>query len=92
MNIIFNINLLYGGESLNKYCMDKLYKNYREWIYYNHIRYYEKSGMTSCVYSPDKKELNDKCKDKFGELVKDPVNRSEWGFINVIIPRYLHSE
>ena len=69
--------------------LNEIYKKYREWIYYNHTRYYDKSGMTSCVYSPDKIELNDKCKKKLGELVRDPVNHNEWGFINVIIPRYL---
>ena len=43
-------------------------------------------------YSPDKKELETKCKKKFGELTRNPINIMEWGFINVIIPRYLHSE
>ena len=65
--------------------LNEIYDKYREWIYYNHIRYYEKSGMTSCIYSPDKKELNDKCITKFGELVKDPINHREWGFLNLKI-------
>ena len=41
--------------------------------------------MTSCIYSPDKKKLNDKCITKFGELVKDPINHREWGFLNLKI-------
>ena len=41
--------------------------------------------MTSCVFSPDKKELETKCKEIFGELVKDPVNRSGWGFMNLTL-------
>ena len=65
--------------------LNEIYNKYREWIYYNHIRYYEKSGMTSCIYSPDKKELNHKCITKFGELVKDPINHREWGFLNLKI-------
>ena len=64
---------------------NEIYKQYREWIYYNHIRYYEKNKMNSCIYSPDKKELNDKCITKFGELIKDPMNYYEWGFLNLKI-------
>tara|TARA_Y100001970_G_C14208501_1_gene845471 strand:- start:1590 stop:2156 length:567 start_codon:yes stop_codon:yes gene_type:complete len=63
--------------------MNEIYKAYREWIYYNHIRYYESSGMNSYIYSPDRKELETKCKEKFGELVKDPIYHREWGFMNL---------
>ena len=87
----FDIRIVKGFMGFKEYeyeyflSMNEIYKEYREWIYYNHIRYYEKSGMTSCVYSPDKKELETKCKEEFGELVKNPVNRSEWGFMNLTL-------
>jgi hypothetical protein len=64
----------------------EIYSDYRKWLYYNHIGYYEKMGHTSWIRSPEKKELQQKCIDAFGELVADPTSTtgsSEYGFINI---------
>jgi hypothetical protein len=60
-----------------------IYSDYREWLHYNHIRYYEEMGFTSWVKSPEKKELQQKCIDTFGDLVADPIDSSGYGFINI---------
>ena len=68
----------------------EIYSDYRKWLYYNHIRYYENMGHTSWIKSPEKKELQQKCIDTFGEIVTDPMTdpmtasgSSGYGFINI---------
>ena len=61
----------------------KIYSDYRKWLYYNHSKYYEKMGHTSWIFSPEKKELQQKCIDTFGDLVVDPIDSSGYGFINI---------
>ena len=63
---------------------NEIYNDYKKWIYYNHIKYYEKIGMNSWYKSPDKSELIDKISKIYGSLVKDPsMINGEYGFINI---------
>ena len=62
----------------------EIYNDYKKWIYYNHIHYYEKKGMNSWYSNPDKSELQKKLIKKFGFLVKDPSTMNgEYGIINI---------
>ena len=62
----------------------EIYNDYKKWIYYNHIRYYEKIGMNSWYKSPDKSELQENIIKIYGSLVKDPsMMNGEYGFINI---------
>ena len=63
---------------------DEIYNDYKKWIYYNHIHYYEKVGMNSWYKSPDKNELIDKLSNIYGPLVKDPsMINGPYGFNNI---------
>ena len=64
---------------------DSIYNDYTKWIYYNHIHYYEESGMGKWLSRcSDKSELRDKLIEKYGSLLKDPrVYNGEYGFINI---------
>ena len=63
--------------------VNDIYKKYCDWIYYNHTKYYEEKKLGSYMRNPDKIELEKKCISEFGIIVRDPVNKSEWGFVNI---------
>jgi hypothetical protein len=64
--------------------VDSIYSDYQKWIYYNHIRYYEKSGMDKWFsHDPDKLELKDKLIGTYGSLIRNPNGTREYGFINI---------
>tara|TARA_B110000495_G_C22970206_1_gene569371 strand:+ start:57 stop:626 length:570 start_codon:yes stop_codon:yes gene_type:complete len=64
--------------------LDSIYNEYKRWLYYNHIYYYEQIGMNRWILKPDKKELQESIIKIYGSLLKDPsMMYGEWGFINI---------
>lgn len=64
--------------------LDKIYNDYKKWLYYNHTYYYEKINMNQWFKNPDKNKLKDNITKIYGSLLKDPsVYYGEWGFINI---------
>ena len=64
--------------------LNKIYSEYKNWIYYNHTYYYESIGMNSWYRSPDKNILIEKLSNIYGNLIRDPsVINGEYGFNNI---------
>ena len=64
--------------------LNKIYSEYKNWIYYNHTYYYESIGMNSWYRSPDKNILIEKLSNIYGNLIRDPsVVNGEYGFNNI---------
>ena len=64
--------------------LDKIYNDYKKWLYYNHTHYYEKNNMNQWFKNPDKNKLKDNITEIYGSLLKDPsAYYGEWGFINI---------
>lgn len=64
---------------------DSIYQSYKDWLYYNHIKYYEEIGMGNrfSMRYPDKNSLETACIKIYGNKVKNPNGTEEYGFINI---------
>ena len=64
--------------------LNEIYNDYKKWIYYNHIHYYEEIKMNRWYTNPDINDLQNKLIEKYGSLVKDPsIINGEYGFNNI---------
>jgi len=65
--------------------LDSIYNDYKKWIYYNHIKYYEEIGMNRwfILKSPDKSELSISISKIYGDQIQNPMDSSVRGFINI---------